>query len=344
MNKKIEKYNNKNNTINDIDKILKDLVKDIEKSFGKGSAMILDDNSKFEFNIVSTGSFLLNEAIGIGGYPKGRIVEIFGPESSGKTTFALHAIAEIQKNNGRAAFIDAEHSLNPDYAKKIGVDVKKLIISQPDYGEQALDILEILIKSNEIDLIVIDSVSALVPKKELEGEIEDQNIGNQARMMSKALRRLNGIIAKNNCLVIFINQLREKVGVVFGNPETTSGGRALRFYSSLRIDIRKIESLKNSIGDVTGCNVKAKIVKNKLAPPFKIAITSINFDSGIDKYNEMLILSVSQNLISRSGTWYSYKEQKIGQGKKQTIKFFKDNPKIFNEIKNKILENFKNKN
>jgi recombination protein RecA len=301
MSKKLVDVNDKK-LIDNHDNILKNIVKDIESTFGKGSAMLLGANNSLICDTVSTGSILLDDAIGIGGYPKGRIIEIFGPESSGKTTLSLHAIVEVQKNNGNAAFIDAEHSFNPEHAKKMGVDINKLIISQPDYGEQALDILEVLVKTNEIDLVVIDSVSALVPKKELEGEIEDQNIGTQARMMSRALRRLNGIISKNNCLVIFINQLREKVGLIFGNPETTSGGRALRFYSSLRLDIRKIDAIKSTNGECLGINVRVKIIKNKLAPPFKHVPLKLNFSTGIDKYSEILLIAVSYNIVLKSGT------------------------------------------
>ncbi len=335
--------NTKNEQENNLNKEkLQNIVKDIEKSFGKGAIMLLNSKNYIKYDVISTGSILLDDAIGIGGYPKGRIVEIFGPESSGKTTIALHAIAEVQKLNGKSVFIDVEHSFNLEHAINLGVDVENLILSQPNYGEQALDILEMLIKTSEIDLIVVDSVSALVPKKELEGEIEDQNIGVQARMMSRALRRLNGLIAKNNCLVIFINQLREKVGVIFGNPETTSGGRALRFYSSLRLDVRKIDVIKTSNNEITGTSVKVRIVKNKMSPPFKNAVINMNFKDGIDIYNEIISLATNYNIIIKSGIWYSYNNEKIGQGKKQTINYLKSNFEIFDEIKNLTLNKLKN--
>lgn len=290
-----------NNNLNSSVETVKEIVTSFEKKYGEGVIRLLTDSS-ISNNVISSGSILLDKALGINGYPKGRIIEIFGPESSGKTTFSLHAIVEAQKLNLNTAFIDLEHSLEPTYAKKIGVDIEKLIISQPEYGEQALDILESLIKTKNIDLIVVDSVSALVPKKELESDIVEQSVGMQARLMSKALRKINGIISKNNCLVIFINQLREKVGVFFGNPETTSGGRALRFYSSLRIDLRKIETCKLSNGKVIGCNIRARIIKNKLSAPYKEAKINISFaEGGFNSYLEILNLGVSYNIIIKKG-------------------------------------------
>ncbi|MCL8211093.1 Protein RecA [Mesoplasma sp. JKS002658] len=297
------------------DEKLRVLLKDLEKTFGKGTIIKLGESDLKNHNeAISSGSLLLNNIIGIGGYPKRRITEIYGPESSGKTTLGLHAIAECQKSNGIAAFIDAEHALDPRYAQKIGVDIDNLLVSQPEYGEQALDILEMLVKSNQIDLIVLDSVAALVPKSEFEGEMGDQSIGLQARMMSKALRKVNGTIAKTNTTVIFINQIREKVGVVFGNPEVTSGGRALRFYSSLRIETRKGEILLKN-GEAIGNKVKIKIVKNKVAPPFKTAIITINYNKGIDGDSELIDLATTYEIIQKSGVWYSYQKEKIGQGK-----------------------------
>ncbi|WP_373423242.1 recombinase RecA [Mesoplasma lactucae] len=326
------------------DETLKGLLKDIEKSFGKGSIHRYGDvevSSKQE--VISSGSILLNNAIGVNGYPKGRITEIYGPESSGKTTLALHAIAESQKTGGVAAFIDAEHALDPRYAKRIGVDINNLLVSQPDNGEQALDILEMLVKSNTIDIVVIDSVAALVPKSELEGEMGDQNIGLQARMMSKALRKLNGIVAKTNTTVIFINQIREKVGVVFGNPEVTSGGRALRFYSSLRIETRKGETIIKD-GEATGNKIKIKVVKNKVAPPFRTAIITINYNEGIDNENEIIDLASTYEILDKAGVWYSYNGEKIGQGRENTRKWLQDNPDKKQEIYDKLYQILENNN
>ena len=322
---------------------LKLFIKEVEKTFGKGSVILDDKNKKFSIETISTGSILLNKILGIGGYPKGRIVEIYGPESSGKTTFCLQAIAEVQKTFKNAAFIDAEHAFNLEYAKKIGVNEKKLVIVRPQYGEQAFDILEVLLKSKKFDLIVIDSVSALIPKKELESDINDQFIGNQAKLMSKALRKLVGLISNSNCLVIFINQLREKIGVFFGNPETTSGGRALKFYSSLRLDLRKIESVKDKNNNFIGANIRVRIVKNKLAPPLETAVIRINFNNGIDQFFEILNLALKLNLIVRKGTYYyeGNTNKKIAQGKEQLLIFLKKNNKYFENLKKIIISKLK---
>ncbi|WP_408640667.1 recombinase RecA [Spiroplasma taiwanense] len=319
------------------DPAFKSVLKDIEKTFGKGSIMKLGDDNIVSIETISSGSFLLDRAIGIGGYPKGRIIEIYGPESSGKTTLSLHAISEAQKNNGRAAFIDAEHALDPRYAKNIGVDIKNLVVAQPDSGEQALDILEMLVKSNTMDIIVIDSVAALVPKTELDGEMSDQQIGLQARLMSKALRKLNGIISKTNTTVIFINQLREKVGVIFGNPETTPGGRALRFYSSVRLEVRKGEIITNN-GEATANKVKIKVVKNKVSSPFKTCQITIGYNRGIERDLEIVEMATIYNVLSKSGVWYSYSDEKIGQGKESVREWFKVNPEKYEEIQNKLKE------
>lgn len=316
----------------------KQVLKDIEKTFGKGAVMQLGDDAESFVEASPSGSFLLDNAIGIGGYPKGRIIEIYGPESSGKTTLSLHAIAESQKNGGRAAFIDAEHALDPKYARNIGVDIKNLIVSQPDSGEQALDILEMLVKSGTMDIIVIDSVAALVPKAELDGEMGDQQIGLQARLMSKALRKLNGIVSRTNTVVIFINQLREKVGVIFGNPETTPGGKALRFYSSLRLEVRKGETITTN-GEATANKVKIKVVKNKVAPPFKTCVTTIAYNEGIDKMMEIIELASMYNILTKSGVWYSYKEEKIGQGKESVREWLKTNPDKYDEVQKELREN-----
>ncbi|AEM68783.1 recombinase RecA [Mycoplasma putrefaciens] len=301
-------------------KELKETVKEIEKIFGKGSIMVLGENNALKIETFSSGSYLLDSALGIGGYPKGRIIEIYGPESSGKTTLALHAIHEIQKQNGIAAFIDAEHSLDPKYCKNLGIDINKLLVSQPDSGEQALDILEMLVKSNSVDLIVVDSVAALVPKSELEAEMSDQAIGIQARMMSKALRKLNGLISKTNTTVIFTNQLREKIGIIFGNPETTTGGKALKFFSSIRIEVRKGETILSN-SEITGNKIKAKVVKNKTAIPFKSVVLTLVYNKGIDKLTELVDLLVTYEIITKSGVWYSYENQKIGQGKQAVIQW-----------------------
>ncbi|ADK69602.1 recombinase RecA [Mycoplasma mycoides subsp. mycoides] len=312
-------------------KELKEAIKEIEKMFGKGSIMVLGQSDNLNVETFSSGSLLLDNALGIGGYPKGRIIEIYGPESSGKTTLSLHAICEIQKLGGIAAFIDAEHSLDPKYCHNLGIDTNKLLVSQPDNGEQALDILEMLINSNSIDLIIVDSVAALVPKTELEGEMSDQSIGLQARMMSKALRKLNGLIAKSNTTVIFINQLREKIGVIFGNPETTTGGKALKFFSSIRLEVRKSENILSN-SEIIGNKIKIKIVKNKTAIPFKTATISLLYNKGIDKIGELVDLLVSYEIVEKSGVWYSYQNEKIGQGKTSVIQWLNADEKRTNEL------------
>ncbi|WP_035358871.1 recombinase RecA [[Acholeplasma] multilocale] len=315
---------------------LKDVMKNIEKSFGKGAIMKLGEEENLKLGVISSGSFLIDQAIGIGGYPKGRIIEIYGPESSGKTTLGLHAIAEAQKLGGTAAFIDVEHSLDPNYAKNLGVDIKNILVSQPDSGEQALDILEMLVKSQAIDIVVLDSVAALVPKAELDGEMSDQSIGLQARLMSKALRKLNGIISKTNTVVIFINQLREKVGVIFGSPEITPGGRALRFYSSVRLEVRKGEQIITN-GEHTANKVKIKVAKNKVSSPFKTALITINYNKGINRKAEIVELAGLYNVLEKSGVWYSYKGEKIGQGKNLVIEWMDNNPDKFKEIENELI-------
>ena len=321
----------------DKDKTLEQVLSDIEKQFGKGAVMRLGDNSHMEIDTCSSGSLSLDIALGIGGYPKGRIIEIFGPESSGKTTFALHAIAEIQKQGGRAAFIDAEHSLDPNYAKNLGVNINELLLSQPDTGEQALEICEALVRSEAINIVVIDSVAALVPKAEIDGEMGDSHVGLQARLMSQALRKLSGTISKTKTIAIFINQLREKVGVMFGNPETTTGGRALKFYSSIRLDVRRSEALK--IGDnVIGNRTTIKVVKNKVAPPFKSAVVDIMYGEGVSKTGEIVDLGVSANIIEKSGAWFSYKGEKLGQGRENVKLLLKENTELSNEIEGKIRE------
>ena len=322
---------------NDKDKILSQVLTDIEKQFGKGAIMKLGSESHLEVDAVSSGSLSLDIALGIGGYPKGRIVEIYGPESSGKTTFALHAIAEVQKNGGRAAFIDAEHALDPVYAKNLGVNIDELLLSQPDTGEQALEICDALVKSGAISIVVIDSVAALVPQAEIEGEMGDNHVGLQARLMSQALRKLSGTINKTNTIAIFINQLREKVGVLFGNPETTTGGRALKFYSSIRMDVRRSEAIKQG-ENVIGSFTKVKIVKNKVAPPFKTANIEIMYGTGISKEGEIIDLAVEDGLIEKSGSWYSYNGDKIGQGRETVKAMLKENPKLAKELENKIRE------
>nr|WP_300004535.1 recombinase RecA [Tissierella sp.] len=307
----------------------------IEKQFGKGSVMRLGDNIKMNLDIIPTGSLSLDIALGLGGIPRGRIIEVYGPESSGKTTVSLHVIAEAQKNGGIAAFIDAEHALDPSYSQKLGVDIDNLIISQPDTGEQALEITEALVRSGAIDIVVIDSVAALVPKAEIEGEMGDSHIGLQARLMSQALRKLAGAISKSNTTCIFINQLREKVGVMFGSPETTSGGRALKFYSSVRLDVRRIETLKQG-DEMIGNRTRVKVVKNKVAPPFKQAEFDIMYGLGISKEGNILDVGVTSDIIKKSGSWYSYGEERLGQGRENSKDFLKDNPAISDEIELKI--------
>ena len=316
---------------------LKQVLQDIEKQFGKGSIMKLGDNSRAEIDVVPSGSLSLDIALGIGGYPKGRIIEIYGPESSGKTTFALHAIAEAQKQGGKAAFIDAENSLDPQYASRLGVDINELLLSQPDNGEQALEIAEALVRSGAISVIVIDSVAALVPQAEIEGEMGDSHVGLQARLMSQALRKLAGIINKTGTVAIFINQLREKVGVMFGNPEVTPGGRALKFYSSIRLDIRRSEQIKLGT-DIIGNKTNVKVVKNKMAPPFKTCQVDIMYGTGVSAEGELVDLAAEANVIEKSGAWYSYNGEKIGQGKENVKEFLKANPKVKDEILKKVQE------
>ena len=312
----------------------------IERQYGKGAVMKLGDPSaQMNVETIPTGSLSLDIALGLGGIPKGRIIEIYGPESSGKTTVTLHMIAEVQKRGGIAGFIDAEHALDPVYAKNIGVDVDNLYISQQDNGEQALEITETMVRSGAIDIVVVDSVAALVPKAEIDGDMGDSHVGLQARLMSQALRKLTAVISKSNCTVIFINQLREKVGVMFGNPETTTGGRALKFYSSVRLDVRRIESLKQS-GEVTGNRTRVKVVKNKIAPPFKEAEFDIMFGEGISQEGDILDLAANVNIVVKSGAWYAYEGNKIGQGRENAKQYLKDNPEICKEIENKVREHY----
>ena len=317
------------------DKTLDQVLADIEKQFGKGAIMKLGERGVKNIDVVSSGSLLLDQALGVGGFPKGRIIEIFGPESSGKTTIALHAIAEVQKTGGRAAFIDAEHALDPVYARKLGVDIDELLLSQPDTGEQALEIVEALVRSEAMSIIVIDSVAALVPQAEIEGEMGDSHVGLRARLMSQALRKLSGIINKTNTICIFINQLREKVGVMFGNPETTPGGRALKFYSTVRLDVRRGEQIKVG-GDVLGNKTNIKVVKNKVAPPFKTAEVEIMYGEGISKVGEIIDLASNLGIIDKSGAWFSYKGEKIGQGKENVKLVLKNNPAMYKEIEDKV--------
>ena len=323
----------------DKDKILSKVLLDIEKQFGKGAIMKLGDDTHNEIAVSPSGSLTLDLALGVGGYPKGRIIEIYGPESSGKTTFALHAIAEIQKAGGRAAFIDAEHALDPVYAKNLGVNINELLLSQPDTGEQALEICEALVRSEAINIVVIDSVAALVPQAEIEGEMGDSHVGLQARLMSQALRKLSGTINKTNTIAIFINQLREKVGVMFGNPETTPGGRALKFYSTIRMDVRRSEQIKQ--GDsVIGNKTTVKIVKNKVAPPFKTAVVEIMYGEGVSRVSEIIDLGVEAGIIDKSGAWYSYNGEKLGQGKETVKALLKENDKLRDELEQKVREHF----
>ena len=324
------------------DKTLDQVLADIEKQFGKGSIMKLGENNNMEVEVTSTGSLALDLALGVNGYPKGRIIEIFGPESSGKTTVALHAIAEVQKNGGRAAFIDAEHALDTVYAKRLGVNINELLISQPDTGEQALEICEALVRSEAVDIVVIDSVAALVPKAEIEGEMGDSHVGLQARLMSQALRKLSGTVNKTKTTCIFINQLREKVGVMFGNPETTPGGRALKFYSSVRLDVRRGEQLKSS-DSVIGNKTVIKVVKNKVAPPFKTAVVEIMYGLGISKESEIIDLAAEAGIIDKSGAWYSYNGEKIGQGKENVKALLRENKKLCAELESKVREKYCNK-
>ena len=322
-----------NSNTNKLDEILAE----IEKNFGKGSVMKLGERPQVDEDVIPSGSLLLNQALGIGGYPRGRIIEIYGPESSGKTTLALHAIAETQKKGGRAAFVDAEHSIDPIYARNLGVNIDDLILSQPDCGEQALEIVEKLANSGAFDLVVVDSVAALVPQAELEGEMIDSTVGLQARLMSKAMRKLAGILNTHNCTVIFINQLRDKVGVMYGNPETTTGGKALKFYASLRIDIRRAEAIGTG-SNISGNTVKIKIVKNKVAPPFKQCLVDIIYGKGICKYGELLDLGVQFEILKKTGSWYEYEGNRIANGKDNAKAFLEGHPEMSDEIEKKVLD------
>jgi len=325
--------------VKDKDKALEAVLADIEKQFGKGAIMKLGEDSHMEIDVTSSGSLTLDIALGVGGYPKGRIIEIYGPESSGKTTFALHAIAEVQKNGGRAAFIDAEHALDPVYAKNLGVNLNELLLSQPDTGEQALEICEALVRSEAVNIVVIDSVAALVPQAEIDGEMGDSHVGLQARLMSQALRKLSGTINKTKTTAIFINQLREKVGVMFGNPETTPGGRALKFYSTIRLDVRRGEQIKQ--GDqVIGNRTNVKVVKNKVAPPFKTASVDIMYGSGVSREGEVIDIASDLNILDKSGAWYAYKGEKIGQGKENVKNTLRENKELMAELESLVREHY----
>ncbi len=319
-------------------KALDTAIAQIERQYGKGAVMRLGSRENLNVEAISTGSLTLDAATGIGGLPKGRIIEVYGPESSGKTTLALHAVAEAQKAGGEAAFIDAEHALDPVYAANLGVDVDSLLVSQPDNGEQALEIAEQLVRSGAIDILVVDSVAALVPRAEIEGEMGDSHVGLHARLMSQALRKLAGAVAKSNCIIIFINQLREKVGVIYGNPEVTTGGRALKFYASMRIDVRRIEQIKNTKGEMIGSRTRAKIVKNKVAPPFKTAEFDIMYGTGIAKEGEILDAATSLGIIQKSGAWYSYNEERLGQGRDNVKAYLLANPDFMADVENQIRE------
>ncbi len=313
-------------------KALESAIAQIEKQYGKGSVMKLGDTtSRMGVEVVPTGSLSLDIALGVGGIPKGRIIEVYGPESSGKTTVALHMVSEVQKRGGIAGFIDAEHALDPTYARNIGVDIDELYISQPDCGEQALEITETMVRSGAVDIVIVDSVAALVPKAEIDGDMGDSHVGLQARLMSQALRKLTSVINKSNCIVIFINQLREKIGVMFGNPETTTGGRALKFYASVRLDVRRVETLKQG-GEMIGNHVRVKVVKNKVAPPFQEAEFDIMFGKGISREGDVLDLATKNDIIAKSGAWYSYKGEKIGQGRENAKTYLADNPAVFEEV------------
>ena len=316
---------------------LEDAIRQIERAFGKGAVMKLGERPHVDVDVIPSGSLLIDNALGVGGYPCGRVIEIYGPESSGKTTLALHAIAEAQKKGGTAAFVDAEHSIDPVYARNLGVNIDELILSQPDCGEQALEIVEVLANSGAVDIIVVDSVAALVPKAEIDGSMEDQQMGLQARLMSKALRKLTGIIGKTNTTVIFINQLRMKIGFVLGNPETTTGGNALKYYSSVRMEIRRTESLKGENGDI-GNHVKVKVLKNKVAPPFRTAEFDIIFGKGICKLGNIIDVGVKLNIVDKAGSWFSYKDEKLGQGREKAKEFLAQNPEIMEKIETEIRE------
>ena len=309
----------------------------IEKAHGKGAIMKMGESPRRTFSVVSTGALSLDTALGVGGYPRGRIIEIFGPESSGKTTLSLHAVAEAQKAGGVCAYVDVEHALDSGYAQKIGVNIDDLLLSQPDYGEQALEIVETLVRSGAIDIIVIDSVAALVPKSEIEGDMGDPQMGTQARLMSQALRKLTAIVSKSNTIVIFVNQIRDKVGVMFGNPETTPGGRALKFYSSIRLEVRRIESVKNGV-EISGNKVRVKVVKNKVAPPFKQPEFDIMFDEGVSRTGDLLDLAVTHNVVDKSGSWFSFKDERIGQGREAAKTFLKNNSKMMKSIEDLVKE------
>ncbi len=330
--------NSGNVNVEDKKKALDAAIAQIEKQYGKGSVMKLgDSNANMNIDVIPTGSLSLDIALGLGGVPRGRIIEVFGPESSGKTTVALHIVAEIQKRGGIAGFIDAEHALDPAYAKNIGVDIDNLYISQPDCGEQALEITETMVRSGAVDVVIVDSVAALVPKAEIDGEMGDSHMGLHARLMSQALRKLTAVVSKTNCVVIFINQLREKVGVVFGNPEVTTGGRALKFYASVRLDVRRIDTLRQG-GEIVGNRTRVKIVKNKVAPPFKEAEFDIVFGKGISKVGDILDLAVANNIVDKSGAWYAYNGDKIGQGRENAKAYLENNENICNEIEHKVRE------
>ncbi len=335
--KKSEKTVEKVSAVGDKKAALESVISRIERECGKGSIMRLGENAQMNVSAVSTGSLSLDFALGVGGIPRGRITEIYGPESSGKTTIALHAIAEVQKQGGEAAFIDAEHALDPVYAKKLGVDIANLLVSQPDYGEQALSIAETLANSGAIDIIVIDSVAALVPRAEIEGDMGDSHVGLQARLMSQAMRKLSGAIAKSNCIVIFTNQLREKVGVMYGNPEVTTGGKALKFYASVRIDVRRVETLKNGT-EVYGAHTKCKVVKNKVSPPFKVAEFDILYGTGISKSSEIIDMAITLGIVEKSGAWFYYNGERLGQGKDNVRKYIESNKPFMAELEALVRE------
>lgn len=332
-------YKGRKRFVSDRKAALEMALKQIEKQFGKGSIMKMGEQTETKISTVPSGSLALDAALGVGGYPRGRIIEIYGPESSGKTTVALHAIAEVQAKGGQAAFIDAEHALDPAYAQKLGVNIDELLLSQPDTGEQALEIAEALVRSGAIDIIVIDSVAALVPKAEIEGEMGDSHVGLQARLMSQALRKLSGAINKSKTIAVFINQIREKVGIMFGNPETTPGGRALKFYSTIRLEVRRAETLKQG-NDMVGNKTKIKVVKNKVAPPFRTAEVDIMYGEGISKEGEIIDLGSELDIVSKSGSWYSYNDERLGQGRENAKLFLKENPKIRLEIQQKIRDHY----
>lgn len=329
---------------NSLDKneILEETLKNIQKTYGKGSVMLMGEKPHVDVDAIPSGSLLLDETLGVGGYPRGRIIEIYGPESSGKTTLALHAVAEAQKKGGRCAYVDAEHAIDPEYSARLGVDIDELILSQPDSGEQALEIVEMLATSGAIDLIIVDSVAALVPQAELDGVMGDNQVGLQARLMSKAMRKITAILSRTNCTVIFINQLREKVGVMYGNPETTTGGRALKFYASIRLDLRRADALKNG-ADIIGNSVKVKVVKNKVAPPFKSCLIDITYGKGISKEGELLDLGVEDGYVQKSGNWYEINGEKIGNGREASKGFLKDHPEVAVDLENKIRARFAEK-